>query len=331
MNHDGRNLWTFPDLIRFLLMAAVVALSAMPNRSRAQSEAETFNLRPRWQQGQTSRYEFWSLRTDVQTFSMRGNDHCVERSIETEGQIVWKVQHVRADGSSTCTMTVDWMTAALRDTDDESYFNDSRKSKGDYEAIHDVLRAIAGVPLKVEVAADGTITDLSGTKAIRRQVKVESLVPEDLDYLESASELATLVGAPAQLSVGKSWKTDFRWTQSTGVPFLKSFIKKKTTFTLSSVEELEGISIATVTAQARMKLEIDRSEVPAEAPPMGAKMIDSSFESQIMFDLRRAEAVGRNTVEHRTIDVTIRPPQQTFRQRLDQTIHSQLLRIAEVQ
>ena len=62
--------------------------------------------------------------------------------------------------------------------------------------------------------------------------------------------------------------------------------------------------------------------------PMAARLVEADLEVSV-HDLHRAEAIGRNTTEQRTIEVTIRSPQHTVGQRMVENIHSQVLRVAE--
>ncbi len=84
-----------------------------------------------------------------------------------------------------------------------------------------------------------------------------------------------------------------------------------------------------MTGQSDLDLEVDRSKIPDDAPPIDVKLRDGSVQSQVMFDLQRHEAVGRNSVQKTDIDVTIRFPQQSIHQRIQRTTQSQMLRIAE--
>ena len=58
-------------------------------------------------------------------------------------------------------------------------------------------------------------------------------------------------------------------------------------------------------------------------------MTDGQIVTQVMFDLQRREAVGRNTMESRVIEIDVRGPQQSFKRTIDEQIHSQVLRVAE--
>lgn len=311
--------------MRVLTPAALIAMFIW---TAAAAQEAGVSLRPKWEEGQTSTYHFWTTRTQSQTVSARGQTRSNETRVATEGDVTWRVERAKPDGSYTCAMTLDWMTADLTAADGTVYSNDSRRSTGDLEPYHNLLRAMAGVPLTVEVAADGRITGVSNVAAMRQRFKGEEFPIEDLDFIESATDLATIAGAPAQLRSGGSWNIDFRWTHELG------HIEQDTTYRLVGVEDIEGIPVATVEGEARTRLDVDPSELPeqqAGGPTFDVRLVDSDYEAQVMFDLVRHEAVGRNSVDTRTIETTIRLPQGagTITQRTVETIHSQTLRIAE--
>jgi Family of unknown function (DUF6263) len=311
------------------LLAVLIASLSMAARVARADEAEAFNLRPHWTAGQTARYEVWSSRTQQATVTLGGQSRSTEFNMTSEGEVTWTVDKVKADGSATCTMTMDWLTLDMTGDDGKKYENDSRKGKGDIEPFHALLKALAGVPIKVSVAADGTITKVDGIKAIRSRIKPElkDLVPEDLDFIETASDLATLVAAPLGAHAGKKWDADQRWTWSD--PPFKGYMNHDLTFTLAGVEDMAGLPVAVVDGRSRLKLELDRSDLPEGMPPFDVKLVKGDLQTQIMFDLTRGEAVGRNTVQTTTIDINIRMPNATISRRVEQTLQGQVLRIEE--
>lgn len=309
-------------MTRTLLLAVLLVSSAT---AQAQS-TDALNLRPQWTKGQTSRYHFWTTRETQNVMSAGPRSQTVDSRVETEGEVTWRVDDVRSDGSYACTMTLDWMTADLMQAG-QTKRNDSRKGSGELPPIHDMLNAMEGVPLRMEVAPDGSIKKVDGVQAMRSRAKDAEMIPEELDFIESATDLATIAGAPASLPVGGSWRTNFRWTHDLG------HITQDMTYKLTGVEDIEGIEVANVTGSARMKLEVDPKQYPPanSGAALDVRLASSSYEAQIMFDLARHEAVGRNSVDTRVIDMTIRVPRAPgpLTRRLTETIRSQTLRIEE--
>lgn len=312
------------------LSALIVYLSlSMAAQVARADEAQGIDLRPHWTPGQTTRYEVWSSRTQQATVSLGGRSHTTEFNMTSEGEVTWTVDKIKADGSATCTMTLDWLTLEMTGEDGKTLKNDSRKAKGDIEPFHALLKALTGVPIKVSVAADGTITKVDGVKAVRARIKSDykEMVPEDLDFIETASELATLVAAPQEAQAGKKWDADQRWTWSD--PPFKGYMNHDMTFTLAGVEDMAGLPIAVVEGRSKLKLVLDRSDLPEGMPPFSVKLVKGDLQTQVMFDLTRGEVVGRNTVQTTTIDVTIRMPHATISRRIEQTLQGQTLRIEE--
>ena len=245
------------------------------------------------------------------------------------GEVTWTVDHVKADGSATCTMTLQWLSMDYTPNDGKTLKNDSRKGSGDIESFHALLKAMTGVPMKVSIAADGSVTKVGGVKAIASRMKAElkEMVPEELDFIETASDLATLIAAPETIGVGKKWDTDLKWTWSDS-PF-EGYMHHDMTFTLTGIEDMAGLPVAVVDGRSKLRLELDRSSLPEGMPPTDVKLVKGEFQTQIMFDLTRHEAVGRNTIQTTTIDFTIRLPSATITRRLEETLQGQALRVEE--
>jgi Family of unknown function (DUF6263) len=317
-----------PKLPLISILASCLLILVLAPTVRAQ-ETKTYDLRPKWTQGQTARYEVWTSRTQHATVSLAGQSRTTDLTMISQGEVVWTVDKVKTDGSALCTMTLDWLTLDYTPDDGKTLKNDSRKGTGDIEPFHALLKAMTGVPIKVSVAPDGTITKVQGIKAINAKIKPElkEMVPEELDFIETATDLATLVAAPESARLDKKWKTKLKWTWS-DTPF-KGYMHHDMTFTLSGVEDVAGLPVAVIDARSKLKLELDRSDIPKAMPPYDVKLVKGDLQTQIMFDLTRGEAVGRNTIQTTTIDVTIRTPNTTISRRVQETLHSQALRIEE--
>ena len=188
---------------------------------------------------------------------------------------------------------------------------------------------MAGVPLKVSVAADGAITRVDGINAIAGRIKSEfkDAVPEELDFIETATDLATLVAAPQSIDMGKKWDTKLKWTWND--PPFEGYMHHDMTYTLAGVEDMAGLPVAVIEGRSKLKLEVDKSKLPERMPPADAKLVKGELQTQVLFDLTRHEAVGRNSVQTTTIDFAIHTPNATITRRLEETLQGQVLRIAE--
>jgi hypothetical protein len=317
-----------------LLVIFVAMFLSLPTAARGESPApndplQAPDLRPRFRQGQVSRYQIWTLRNQDITVNMNGQNQTASTGMEVTGEATWAIDLVRADGSASCVMTLDWIAVTLTASDGSSLQNDSRRSSGDNEMMHRILRAMAGVPMKIEVAPDGTIRGSSGSDAVKRRAGGEIKTPDDLDFMESASDLATLAGAPAQATPGRSWDTAATWNHDMGK------LQQQTRYTLASLEEIAGIPVATVTGSASLRLEPDMSKFPktspdgSPAPKVDIRMTSGKASMQVMVDLQRHEAVGRNTVQESVIETRVRLQNQSLTRTTRERVQSQALRIEE--
>ena len=308
-------------MIRTLTTSLAVALLCSAG-AFAQSDTAV-DLRPHWEAGHKSVYEFWGQHERVTTRSIAGQSDDSSLSVESRGQVTWVVDRVKPDGSYACTMVLDWMEATYQTPDGRKLKSDSRKGSGEPEAMHDRLRAMAGVPLTVEVAADGSITKLTGVDKMKRKAKDAETIPEELDFIETAADLATLVAAPKSLEPGKSWNTDFRWSHELG------HLEHDVTYTLAGVEHIEGIRLATVNGKSKLKLDVDRSGFPAGGPQINIRLIEGAADTQVLFDLQRHEAIGRNSSHSETVEMTMRNQNISINVRMTTRVQGQILRISE--
>lgn len=306
--------------------AVLVAWACWTRPTVAQTSAQTFQLRPRFVEGHRSRYEIWSLREQTQSVTVAGQSRDFETRFEIEGQVTWTVQSVSSNGKAVCVMTMDWITTRLEGPDGRTVQSDSRRAQGEPESMHQLMRAMTGMPVTVQVGADGSILAVRGVEAIRRRAPQDSDVPDELDFEESASDLATLCGAPPSIAAQDGWNVGFTWNHQLGK------MHQSMRYTLQGVEEIEGIPIATVTGQAKLRLEPDQKRLAEAADrgwPVRVRLTGGLVHTQVLFDLQRFEAMGRNTIETRHVEMNIQAPNQPITRTIDEQIHTQVLRVGE--
>lgn len=304
-------------------LVAAVALGDTDVQAPEQDVA--LRLRPRWVEGRRTRYEGWTQRRQSMSMSFNGQNRTAETLIEVRNEMTWTVDRVKSDGSASCTVVIDWMTFSFTGADGQTQAVDSRRASGEPEMIHRLAKAIARLPVKIEMAADGSVISANGAEAIKRRMNGEGSVPDDRDFMETAHELAAIAGAPAEPQVGSKWDAAFAWRHEMGT------LHQAMRYTVSSEEDVAGIPIATVTGRASLKLELDPSKLPPTGgPKLDVKLQNGSVETQIMYDIQRGEAVGRNTLQQTTIDVRIRfPNYMTMVRTINETLQSQTLRLSE--
>jgi len=307
-------------LITIALLACVAPLAIGQT-------GEAIALRPAWVEGQASTYEFWTQRERRIVVSFGGRDREVTTKLSSEGHTRWEVTDVADDGSATAAMTLEWIAITATGPDGQALTVDSRKPGGDIRTYKKLVDAAAGVPLTVRVAADGSIAAIDGMQAMKRKWGQGDFPLEERDFIESAVDTAVLPGVPPTVQPGKSWSTSHGWSHELGT------MRHDLTWTLDGVEDVEGIGLATVNVDGTLALEVDRDAIPDDAPPTEFKLTEGTFEGQVLFDLQRREAVGRNGVQRDVIVSTIRLPdgRGTLKRTATQRVQSQILRIEEGQ
>ncbi|MEO0965898.1 MAG: hypothetical protein AAFY08_12355 [Planctomycetota bacterium] len=293
--------------------------------SPAIAQTDDLELRPDWAVGQTATYEFWTQRQRDINVSFAGRTREVTTLLASEGHSRWQVTDVAPDGSATATMTLEWIVITLTGPDGKPLKVDSRRPGGDIPTYKELVDAVAGVPLTVQVNADGTIVSVAGLDAMRRQWSQGDFPLDERDFIETATDTAVLPGVPPTLRPAGTWTTAFAWGHELGT------LHHDLTWTLASVEDVEGIGLATIDVAGTLRLEVDPDNLPDDAPPTDYRLTSGSFEGQVLYDLQRREAVGRNGVQEDTIVATTRLPdgRGTLQRTTTQRLQSQTLRVEE--
>jgi len=322
--------------LRFVIAALLIALTIIPARAQdddAQPRPvvpESLNLQPTFVEGRVSRYELWSSRQRSATLTVQGNSRDIPTStFQTEGEATWKIERVNSDGSALCTMTLDWMKATLSAGENPAITVDTRQLTGENARLEDLLSAIAGAPLSVTVKADGTVEKVEGVNAIQQRAGEEISAPDELDFVETATELAGIAAARADMRVNDEWRTQQNWNHSLELGPVEAKMRHDMTYRVASLELIAGIPVVTVEGKAELRLNVDRASIPADGPNVDVQLKEGSFATQIMFDLSRREAVGRNTVQRTVVESTLSQGGRSLGQTISESVQSQVLRIAE--
>lgn len=311
------------ELLALVTASLCLSLSVGASVASAQDEGVAFyNLQPQWVEGRTTRYRFETVRSDDVAMSVNDQTREAQTRMRSAGEMTWTVREVGGDGSAELEVVYDWLGLSFTPPQGEPQSADSREAGG-FERLKDLCDAVAGTPLTVTFAADGSVSELEGYEAIRDNAEFSDGVPERLDFLESVTDKLCMPGAPPDAEPGDEWEQLFTWNHRMGE------MEYDTTYELVGVETMAGVPVATVRRESDLTLRVDREDIPADAPPINTNMESASASEDVLFDLSRNEVVGRYGVEEHVIRVDINAQQAQVNQRITQTVTHKLLRIEE--
>lgn len=313
-----------------LILAMFVALPALAQ------DAKPTNLRPKWTVGQSAVYDFWGKTQKDETAQILGQEQSETTSYISEGKVTWRVDAVNDDGTATCTMQLTKITFTIKVGENEPITMDSDNPAGDRPAFDNLMSAMTQTPLTVTVNADGTIDKVDGidklSAAAGDEANEADIVPEELDFKETASDLATLISAPAEATPGQTWNATNTWNHEDVFPSAETKAKWDTTFTFDSVGIIAGVPIATIKTESDVDIEVDLSKLPEGGPDIDIQISDTSATGEVLFDLSRNETVARNETMKYTASITVAPPRPdlpAITVKVVETNQSQLLRVSE--
>ena len=314
-----------PPLLSRALGAALLAATLTGGAAHAQAPSEPIDLRPDWQPGQQSRYRFTQNRTRERELRAGPRQKQMTTRSELTGEIVWRVDEVNSDGSAECTVRYQWMKITINGPQGQQKVSDSRDPSGDLPTTHALFTAMTDTPLEVEVAPDGTIEEVTGHDAIRSALDEQNqeAAPSKTDLRSSIESLAPLPNAPDSAGVGDAWQHSFAQGHPLGQ------LQYDASYELAGVETIASIPVATVRVDAELALD---PEPPARMPKgadMQSQLSESEYESFVIFDLYRHEAVGRYTSETQVIEQSVSMRGRSLDQSITQTVESTLLRLDE--
>ena len=175
--------------------------------------------------------------------------------------------------------------------------------------------------MTVHLDANGEVTKIDGLDAMKSKLDNPDIFPEEREFAESARSLTGLVNAPDSATPGSKWTEQFDAKHQTGT------MSYDTTWELDQIEELEGIPVASITGQSKLKLEVDRSDVPPNAPPIDVQLANANSEAQVWFDLDRGQVVGSNIVTETTITLSVNMGARSLNQTTTERDQDQVWRV----
>ena len=315
-------------LVGALLLCCVLAPAALGQDPSA-------NLRPQWVVGQTARYQFWTESKKEETAELQGQSQTGTTTYTNEGEVVWRVEQVGDDGSAVCTMSLETMKVTIAPPEGEALAVDSANPTGEIPVFDTLLAAMVQNPLTVYVKPDGSVDRVEGVDAMKQAAGEDAAdsVPDEIDFIETASELATLIAAPAEAGVGDTWRAQNTWALEDilpGVLNIEATADFDTTFTLEQLGKVEGVPVAAVRFRSVMDVKADLSKLPDGVADVDLRVGDASARGELLFDLSRHETIARNDVQSYTVNLTVPLGQGlNLNATIKQTSTSQVLRISE--
>lgn len=247
------------------------------------------SLRPGFVAGRETRYRFWVQRQRDRSVRVAGREQNAQLTLTSQGELTWTVEEVGADGGAVCLLQYENLSVEVSANGGEAQrFDSDGTGEG---PLLELIEALTDNGLTFDVAADGSIESVRGRDQLVAAVSDESAVPEEQEFIETASRLATLLAAPGEADTGEVWRSRAAY------PHPRGELDHDMTFTLTGLDLLEGVPVAFVNMEADSDLVVAQDQRPT-APPGGTvdfNVTDIGMTGQAIFDLERGEVAGRNT------------------------------------
>ncbi|MEM7682623.1 MAG: hypothetical protein AAF288_11760 [Planctomycetota bacterium] len=296
--------------LRELVCCAAVCCVLLGLGTAAAHAEDGVSLRGPKAAGQSSVYEMRTDTVEMRNTQMGENEASERVEITSETKARWTVESVAADGSSVCRLDVLAIVYQRQAGDGPALRIDSGKAPSDERlgTLYETFRAVTQTPMTVRLEADGSVASLEGYDRMARRAPEAELLPESRRFELLAEQMARLPDAPERTEVGEGWDRAFSAPGETLAPRLSTLHEIDATYTLAELGELEGVPVATVDVERTFEAELDRSEIPDNAPPIRLRVSDVSDTERIYFDLDRGEVAARDGRSAATFTVTIQVP-----------------------
>lgn len=283
------------------------------------------DLGPRWVEGQKASYRSTTKRMSARQIKATGLDAPAVKSVTTfVSDVDWRVDKVNDDGSAQATMTVTDLTITIETPTGETLKVDRRRADKGVESVQQLVKALVGKPMEVDVDSTGHVTQVKGWKSIKADAGEAGESLTERDFVETASDLAVIMGGPADAAPGKTWNEKPEWDHELGT------LEYDSQYELTGVEPIAGVPIAIVAETSKIKLDLDKDKITQ--PPnaqVDVKLTEGARTSQIMFDLSRHEVAGAHSDQKLVIEMTVSFQGRSFSTVMEQETSSQLIRLSE--
>lgn len=297
---------------------ACLCLLIMP--VSAQDDVEPVNLRADLKVGTETRYEYWSRRQSQIRIEAAGQQRDAATTIESKGRMTLKIDQVKPDGSIVATMTYDQISLDVTGPDGVTKTNSTEQGSGEIEPLHNLITAIVDHPFTVELNPSGEAVSITGLDGPKGKLQNPDMMPEERDFMETARTMLAIVNAPTEATPGTTWQEQFDANHQMGT------MKYDTTWTLDRVGAMEGIEVASLSGVSQLDLEVDRSEMPPNAPPVDIQMPTYESKSQALFDLDAHQLIMMDSKTSHTITVNVSMGGQSLSQTITEIDHQQMWR-----
>lgn len=305
------------------LMPVITVLCLLPGAPAAAQDEASFDLRPMWEKGQTARYQVVTSRLNtIELSGLPGGAKTRQTAMRITAEATWQVLDADSNGGGICRMTVEKMQMELTGPEGQKLSTDQRGGDKELAAVQKLIKALTDKPVELTIKPDGQIDQVRGFAAVQRAAGPAGEQLEERDFREMAGELAVIIGGTENARPGRTWRQKFKWSHDAGDLILDSQYK------LLGVELIEGIPVAMINRESDIDIELDKSQMPPDAP-IKVKSSEGEQTTQIMFDLSRHEVVGRNIDRKLEVAVQLSLAGRSVTQSIREQLNTQVLRIAE--
>lgn len=283
-------------------------------------ETQRVDLRPTWQEGQTSHYRINQAELTTADLGPAGQPQSLANLTV---DVTWHVVHASEGGGGTAQMTIDNIKMKVTDPKGGTHRASLDEADKGMEGTQKWITAVCDSPLEIEVGPDGTIGSVSGLSAIHQKAPELAKKLNESYFQELAMDVATLAGGRSGLEAGSTWPVNFDGSNQNGK------IHYRATNRLVKVEQVAGIGLATVQRTAKLAFEPELPELPAGAPSIAVKMTRGDYSGQLLFDLSRHELVGSRFTQRIDLQVSVSLRGKEVRRSTSETTVTQVLRVSE--
>lgn len=313
-----------------LPMAMMLMMFAAPDAfGQAEPPARpTANLEPIWEDGQTSRYQSVTRRQVDQVRTIMGKTNKSRQLMVFDAKVKWEVLDAAEDGGGEVEMKIESLEMKMTGPDGKTYSASAKNADEPLASAQSLMKGLTSRPVKMRVAADGTIERVRGWEALADAAGDAGDSLTEQDFRELAVELALLPGGKAEATRGTTWEQAFNWSHEMGE------LKLDTEYKVVALERVAGVPLANVQAKSEVDFEIDREKFGqlgqgGQGPKVDLKFRGGKQVGQIMFDLSRHEIVGHNINRQLKFQMDLDYKGRSFRQEMTHSMNTQVIRLDE--